>query len=271
MIESSVHVHSTFCDGSDTMEQMARAAFDKRLKCIGFSSHSYTAHDDFGMNPKDMPLYITEAKRLKGLYDGRMDVLCGLELDSVSADLPYLSELDYIIGSSHSVSAKGVNYIIDGAVKNFERNVNTVFDGDYLKMCEAYYSQFASFICKTKPDIVGHFDLVTKYNERHHYFDACCKRYKDCALTAMDSILETGAVIEVNTGAITRGHRSVPYPADFILERISEKKGKVIITTDAHSASAITGYASDAEALLKSIGFVSVVELGGKGFYERRL
>jgi len=272
MIESSVHVHTTFCDGQHSVEQMAKAAYEKGLKCIGFSGHSYTKHDGFGIKPELFTAYINEIRRVKALYNGKLGVLCGLELDAVSDALTEREELDYVIGSAHSVKGEdGVDYIIDGNVKHFEHNVETAFDGDYIKMCKAYYKQFADFICRVKPDIVGHFDLVTKYNEKYNYFDDNCKTYRDVAAKALDLALENGAVIEVNTGAIIRGHRTVPYPADFLLKRILEKKGKVIITTDAHFDTALTDYTDEAESLLKSIGFKTVLELDVNGFYERAI
>lgn len=272
MIESSVHVHTTFCDGMHSVEQLTKAAVDKGLKCIGFSGHSYTKHDDFGISPKDFSVYINEIERVKSLYQGKIDVLRGVELDAFSDDYVKPYALDYVIGSSHAVKGEdGVIYIIDGNVKNFEHNVKTAFNGDYVKMCKEYYKQLADFICRVKPDIVGHFDLVTKYNEKFNYFDTESKEYRNSALTALELVLETEAVVEVNTGAIIRGHRTLPYPADFLLKRILERKGKVIITTDAHSDTALTAYADDAKELLKSIGFKTVVELCKDGFYEKAI
>lgn len=272
MIHSTVHVHSSFCDGDNTPHEMALAAFNSGLKCIGFSSHSYTELDDFGMKREQMPEYIAKVNSIKGEYEGRMQVLCGLELDAISKDIPYLEKLDYVIGSAHSVRADdGVDYVIDGSVKHFENNVKLAFGGSFEKMYEAYYQQFAEFLSEANIDIAGHFDLVTKYNEKYAFFDAESVRYKKAALTALDVALDKGIVIEVNTGAITRGYRTLPYPAFFLLRRILDRKGKVIITTDAHNSSAISAYTDEAELLLKEVGFLSVWEMSENGFYERAI
>lgn len=272
MIKSTVHSHSVFCDGKNTLAEMAAAAYDSGLKCIGFSSHSYTEHDDFGMKYSLMAEYVEEIQRLKTVYQGKMDVLCGLELDAITVKIPESERLDYIIGSLHSVRGNGdAYYCVDGNIKRFEENIKVGFDASFEKMYEAYYEQFAEFICNACPDIAGHFDLVTKYNERYGYFDAESPRYKIAALTALDVALEQGTVIEVNTGAMTRGYRTKPYPAEFLLKRILERNGRVIITTDTHSASTLTSYADEAEEYLRSAGFSSVWELGNKGFYERAL
>ena len=138
-------------------------------------------------------------------------------------------------------------------------------------MYEAYYQQLADFISKVKPDIVGHFDLVTKYNEKYGYFDSESDKYKKAALTALDVVLDAGTAVEINTGAMTRGYRTAPYPARFLLERILQRNGKVIITSDTHSVTTILSHTAEAEELLKSVGFLSTWELGEKGFYERAL
>ena len=40
--KSSVHCHSTLCDGKNTLQQMAGAACAQGLTTLGFSGHSYT-------------------------------------------------------------------------------------------------------------------------------------------------------------------------------------------------------------------------------------
>ena len=48
------HIHSTFCDGKDSPEDIIKVAIDKGLEAIGFSSHSYNPFDDGNyMNEKD--------------------------------------------------------------------------------------------------------------------------------------------------------------------------------------------------------------------------
>ena len=37
----SFHVHSTFCDGKNTPEEIILAALEKGFSSIGFSGHSY--------------------------------------------------------------------------------------------------------------------------------------------------------------------------------------------------------------------------------------
>ena len=66
-------------------------------------------------------------------------------------------------------------------------------------------------------------------------------------------------LLEINTGAMSRGYRSVPYPALFLLKEWRAMGGKIILTADAHSADAIVyGYAQAAE-LGRAAGFARSV------------
>lgn len=272
MIRSCVHTHTTFCDGCDTVLEMAENAYSLKLKAIGFSGHSYVAGDDFGIKSEDMHIYRAEVKRVKEIYSGKIDVLCGIELDSFTPKGFDLTGLDYIIGSAHQVMGDdGAEYIIDGSHERLVDAATAGFGGDYIKLYTAYYNQFVRFLTEVNPDIIGHFDLITKFNELYCVFDDKCNAYKEVAISAIDKALELDRVIEVNTGAITRGHRTLPYPSDFLLKRILQKKGKVIITTDAHSVSTLVYWTNEAEEYLKTLGFKTVCELGSNGLYERTL
>ena len=43
--KSSVHCHSTMCDGKNTLQDMASAACAQGLTTLGFTGHSYTQRD----------------------------------------------------------------------------------------------------------------------------------------------------------------------------------------------------------------------------------
>ena len=48
MFPSTVHTHTTYCDGKNTPEQMIQSAIRQGLSVIGFSGHSYVPFDNFG-------------------------------------------------------------------------------------------------------------------------------------------------------------------------------------------------------------------------------
>ena len=263
---SSVHTHTTFCDGRDTPEAMARAAAEQGLSTLGFSGHSYAPQEDFGIAPEALPAYIAQIRRLQHAYAGRLEVLCGIELDP-DAPPTDLSPFDYVIGSCHSVQgADGRIYVVDGTPENLADAIEQGFGGDALACAAAYYDRLTRFVLALKPTIVGHFDLITKFCEKQPPFDAESAAYREIACAALDRVLEARLVFEVNTGAMARGWRTSPYPADFLLERIARSGGRVTLTADAHAKEQLTFGFDEALERIRRAGFAQIWTLTGEGF-----
>ena len=160
---SSVHVHTKLCDGKNTMDELAVTAWRAGLKTLGFSGHSHTPCDlEYCMSPARTAQYKGEAARLKKQYQGKMDILYGLEWDLYSDDDP--SKYDYWIGSTHYVQGPktGKYYEIDWRESDLAACIADDFDGDGLAVVEAYFANVAK-VAEKKPTILGHFDLIKKY------------------------------------------------------------------------------------------------------------
>ena len=136
-----------------------------------------------------------------------------------------------------------------GMLELGERGIATLMDRQLEALDES-----ADVIARTHADLIGHFDLITKYNEKNALFDEESPRYLDAAFSALDALLETGRPFEVNTGAISRGYRSRPYPALPLLRRIAQKGGRVVLSSDSHSAKTLCAHFAEATALCESVG-----------------
>ena len=234
MIRKDLHLHTVFCDGKGTAEEMAEAALRAGITTLGFSGHSHTPIDEtYCMSPEGTLAYRKEIARLKEKYRGRIEILCGIEMDYFSDDDPTC--YDYVIGSVHYVNANGRYYALDHSPECFREAVNDGFGGDPYALCEAYYALVGDVVRKTGASIVGHFDLVTKFQERYPLFDEAHPRYVAAWKKALTALLPTGAVFEINTGAISRGYRTSPYPAPPIREAIRRGGGKLILASDSHA------------------------------------
>ena len=264
MIKSDFHAHTVFCDGKNTAREMVRAAYDKGLSAFGLSGHGYTPFDgSYCMSEKDTDSYLYQLSQLKAEYSGKMDIFAGIEADLYSEF--DRSRFDYVIGSVHYIKTDGGYIDVDNTPQILKDAAKTYFGGDMLALCERYYEEVSEL---ENADIIGHFDLITKFSEREALFDTDCRRYRTSALSALDSLLDRDAVFEVNTGAISRGYRTTPYPAPFILDRIYERGGCVILASDAHDTNGICAHFDSAVAILKEIGFKSTVTLTKDGFQE---
>ena len=115
------------------------------------------------------------------------------------------------------------------------------FGGDFYTACEYYFRNVSYVVSKTGADIIGHFDLISKFNEKDQMFDEHNPRYIEAWKKAAASLLLTGRPFEINTGAISRGWRSEAYPSPDIIRYIKERGGELILSSDSHNAENI-GY-----------------------------
>lgn len=249
-----LHMHTTFCDGKNTPEEMIISGINKGLTTIGLSGHCNTGFDSsYCMTKPVMEKYFTEVQSLKEKYADKINVLCGIEQDYY-AGIPSL-DFDYIIGSVHYVYKDGEYISVDHAANITVDCVNRLYGGDYYAYAEDYYKLVADVIEKTNADIIGHFDLITKFNEGFVQFDETNPRYVNAWKNAVDKLIPYGKPFEMNTGAISRGYRTTPYPAAPILEYIREKGGKIILSSDSHSAENICYKFDECEKILEKYNF----------------
>lgn len=227
------HVHTTFSDGKNTPEEIVLCAIEKKMSALGFSDHSYTFFDTrYCMQKEKIADYKREIARLKEKYKDKIEISCGIEQDYYSKIS--VSDYDYAIGSVHFVK-KGDNYLeIDESEETFTKTANEYFSGDYYAFAEEYFNTVARFSKMPEIKIIGHFDLITKFNEGGKLFDESNPRYVVAWKTCADKLLAAKKVFEINTGAISRGYRSEPYPSKAIREYIKEKGGKFILASDSH-------------------------------------
>ncbi len=257
LIKSNCHTHTLYCDGKNSVREMIDSAIDKGFISLGFSGHSPMYFDnDWAMSKETTQNYIDEIKKLKSEYKGKFDILCGIELDA-DHSLDNLTEFDYIIGSVHQFIREDKDYPIDLSAEFLEETVKTVFDGDWMAMCKEYYTRLSDFICAVKPDVIGHIDLVTKYNENNCLFDEKNAEYQKVALETVDKILSAceNIIFEVNTGAMYRVGKKEPYPAPFIMEHLRKNNAKITITSDSHCTQSLDFGFEEAVDYCKRFGF----------------
>ncbi len=229
-----LHMHTTYCDGTGAPEDMVLSAIDKGLTTVGLSGHSYTFFDtSYCMQKADVARYIAEVRYLRAKYYDKIHVLCGVEQDYYS-DYP-TDDFDYVIGSVHYVKCGEAYVPVDESAEILRDAVERFFGGDAYALCERYFETVADVVRKTGCDIIGHFDLITKFIERKELFDTQHPRYVNAWKKAVDALLPYGVPFEINTGAMSRGYRTVPYPSGEIREYIRCKGGRFVLSSDAHS------------------------------------
>ena len=264
----SVHTHSCLCDGKGTLAEMAEAAYQAGVRYFGASGHSHTEipHDAGNVLPADPADYRRQVLALREEYEGRMEVLLGIEQDSCSAQsVPDWT--DYWIGSVHNLydPRTGKHHGVDWSAERLATCRDQMFGGDALAMAEGYYAAVAA-MADRRPTILGHIDLIVKLNRGNAFFDEDAPRCRRAALEALHHADPDATLLEINTGAVSRGYRDEPYPALFLLREWRAMGGHVILTADAHSPETVVfGYRQAAE-LAKAAGYRESVLLTRRGW-----
>lgn len=236
MILSDFHIHSSFSDGNNTPEEMVKKAIEKGMQEIGFSDHSYTFFDERYCMPKDNSEYFKTISALKKKYCDKINIYCGIEQDFYSSQPT--NQYDYIIGSVHYVKMGNYYIPVDESLTDFKSKTDKYFSGDPISFAEEYFNTVANVIDKTNADIIGHFDLISKFNSVN-LFDETDKRYVAAWKNAVDKLLKYNKPFEINTGAISRGYKDFPYPSENIINYIKANGGRFILSSDAHSTDGI--------------------------------
>ena len=267
---ANFHTHTAFCDGKNTPEEIVNYAIARGFDSIGFSSHAITEFN-IDCELRDVNGYICEINSLKEKYAGKIDIFLGAEFDYYSVGLMPEGCYDYKIGSVHFARMGGDEYLdFDYKPEIIREQVNKFFGGNSIAYAKKYYETLADMPNRVKADFVGHFDLLTKFIEKNPtLIDVEAREYKNAALEALIAVREKMEFFEVNTGAMSRGHRTTPYPAPFILDEMKIRKCKLILTSDCHNMTYLDYHFDEAKEYLKSHGFGSLWYLTKTGFVER--
>lgn len=265
--KQNLHVHSFYCDGKDTPEEMIEAAIAAGFGSLGFSIHSYMSCSKSGkLSLEKQAKYNLEIERLKEKYKDVFPVYRGVEFD-IFADSPWQG-YDYTIASVHYLPTSEGLVCFDVGLEGTLAYVNKYFAGDGMKFAKAYYEALATAPDYGKFDIIGHFDLVTKNNELQRFIDTDTKQYRDLYEAAIGALKGKIPFFELNTGAMARGYRTTPYPALDILKRLREQGFGATVSSDCHDKRFVDHGYDEAAAFLCEAGYRSKFILTENGFEE---
>jgi histidinol-phosphatase (PHP family) len=271
----SLHTHTVFCDGSDDVEAMCRAAYEKGLAAIGFSSHAPIKKAGletfWNMKEERMDEYVYEVRAAQKRWEGKLDVYLGLEIDYITGrrsaldnDITALN-LDYSISSVHYlVPPHGDPFTIDGPVAEVEKGIIEGFNGSGEAMMNAYWDAVLEMVVRGGFDIVGHLDLVKKHNAANRWFNREGDAYQQRTAEIAQAISTAGLLVEINTGGLNRGHYAETAPALPILRQLRQYNVPVIITADSHRMQTLGGHYQTACQTLLDAGYTHHFIFEGK-------
>ena len=205
---------------------MVEAALAKGFAALGFSSHSDMV--------TDLSAYKAEVRRLSLEYADRIRVLCGIEAE-FDTGFPR-GDFDYVIGSAHYITAPdGVRFAFDHSPAILADGIRDHFGGDAEAFVRAFFAQERELAATYDCDILGHLDLVRKFNVKFPFFDETATWYRDELVKTADIVAASGKIVEVNTGAISRGWMDDAYPSAEFRALLRARGVKFILSSDSHA------------------------------------
>lgn len=263
-MKANYHTHCCYCDGKGQPEDYIKEALKRGFTQLGFSSHAPIKEpNDWTMGYDQVEKYMDTIKDLKDKYKGVIDIHRGLEIDFYPDENRFETfnryNPEYTIGSVHMLRPKGFSkyFSVDESDKVFQDVLMEVFK-DMEAFTREYYSTVRSLITQGGFEILGHIDLIKKFNKGKKYFSENETWYIDEVLKTLDLLAGGNIIVEVNTGAISRGVQDKPYPSLWILKECFKRDIKVCLNSDAHHPDNIECYYGESIELIKEAGYIEL-------------
>jgi len=264
MQKMNFHTHTQYCDGTGSPEVYVEAALDRGFIALGFSGHAPLPFpNSWTMDEDSLPRYLSEIRKLRELNRDRIEIYLGLETDFLdpeqNAGHPRLDPLglDFQISSVHMLydPSEKIYCSVDGPVEELQHLISSTFDGSPRRMIEAYYLQVQKMLRIGGFDIIGHFDLIKKHNRSEKFFSEDEDWYRRIIEETLNAAAASGKILEVNTGAMSRGYTDEPYPSPWILEICADLGIPVMLNADAHKPEHIDYAFRETERMLRKAGY----------------
>jgi histidinol-phosphatase (PHP family) len=237
-----------FCrHASDTLATVVERAIETGFTHYGVSEHCprYRRQDLFGdeadLGPEALSMtferYVLEALALRERYADQIEILVGFETERLPPEswtehmqaLRASAPFDYIVGSVHDVDGHFIDYKPDQT-----RALAAALGGvEALQLL--YFDAVADLVQKMRPEVVGHLDLIRKFEPEGAVFSPRVFKRIERVLEAVHA---HHSVLDVNCGAYRRGLGPV-YPAPNILRRAREMGIPATLGDDSHGVSSV--------------------------------
>lgn len=250
-----LHTHHDRCGhASGTIEDYVKSAIEAGISAIGISDHSpYFAHEHdhpqpgIAMARSEFPNYIAEVLRLKAKYEGKIEVLLGVESDYYPDHIDlYRSTyerypFDYIIGSVHQT--RGVSIFNRTRWKKLPED-------RHAEEKRHYYELIRQSADSGVFQVLGHIDAMKGYYPGF----ADIAGAEDAIDEALRAVARNDIALEINTSGKTKDCGGW-YPTDALLERALHYGADVTFGSDAHVPGRVGDEWDDVQRRLREIGF----------------
>ncbi len=237
-----------FCrHAENSLEDIVQCAIARGFTHYGLSEHS-PRYEEVDLFPEEVDggvaglhrlfdEYVVEARRLQEAYADRIELLVGFETEKLPRDnwadtmrgLRERHGFDYIVGSVHDLEGRWVDFSEEITAELASAC------GGVVEMQKLYFDSLCELIVTLRPEVVGHVDLIRKFDGMDVELDPALSSHVERALEATRSV---DARLDVNAGAHRHGLSPV-YPLPTILKRAREMGVGVTLGDDAHGVASV--------------------------------
>ncbi len=259
-MKSNLHSHSRYDDGSEELESYIKAAIEKGFSVYGFSGHAPVNFDtNWHMKADYLDDYLNTIDELKEKYEGTIEIYTGLEADFYPGCMDWRSKagIDYTIGAVHFLKNEQTGSVmdLDGTKEEFITTLREGFNNDIHSLFRAYFEKLRNMLLEMPPNIIAHLDIIKKNNSRNFFFEETNPVYQDEIMKTLELIRKTDTIVEINTGGMSRGYVTEPYPSRWIWKICHDMGIHITVTSDSHHPDNIDYFFDEACAQLKEIGY----------------
>ncbi|HBF87515.1 MAG TPA: histidinol-phosphatase [Bacteroidales bacterium] len=259
------HTHTNWCDGKSTADDIVKKAISLNYKAIGFSGHAPTSLcAKWQMSKEGFVEYKQKIRELQKQYVAEIEIYLGVEADFIpniaGASNFKNDKLDYIIGSVHYVESNIFQQqflTIDASPEVFEKGVRSLFNSNVENAVKTYFEAIRQMLQVEKPNIIGHLDLVKKFNKNNCYFNENDNWYKAEIEKTIEIVKESQCLIEINTRGYYKKLTEEFYPSTYILNLCKEHRIPIVVNSDTHHVDELSKGRQEVFELLKKIGITS--------------
>lgn len=250
------HVHTPLCRHAEGWPvEMAARAVALGLDELGFADHNPmpAPFDDWRMLHGELAQYFEQVGLARNRFPN-LPIRLGLEMDFLEGCEAWWEQLrgaaawDFWIGSVH--------YLADGMEVDNPKYLSRYREADPASVWAAYWERYEACIRSGWFDFVAHPDLPKKFG---FVPGGDLRRFYEPAIQAL---VDTGLAYEINTAGLRKDCREL-YPARQFVQLAREAGVPVLVNSDAHAVSELGAGYGEAVALLREVGYTSVVRFQG--------